>query len=99
MTVPCTISCLDESSISSSAQILNLSQGGIMLVAEQCFIPNHRVEVVLQDGADSLLFEYSEVLHGTVRWSQQSTDHGITTYHVGVALEQTLPRRIHLTEH
>lgn len=98
VTVPCKISYEDDSRNSAKASIINLSSGGVMLAAEQGFIANERVSISLDDDYDSLLFEFAEILNGTVRWSQASMCEGRHVYHVGVALEQELTRRIFLTE-
>ena len=96
--VPCKISYEDDSRNSAQASIINLSSGGVMLAAEQGFIANERVSITLDDGYDSLLFEFAEILVGTVRWSQATKDEGQDVYHVGVALERELPHKIFLTE-
>jgi len=96
--VPCTICYQNDSQNPAQAQIINLSPGGIMLASEQGFITNQRVAITLDDGTDSLLFEFAEILTGTVRWSQAVKMNGLYIYHVGVALERELPPRIILTE-
>jgi hypothetical protein len=96
--VPCTISYADGIPNPARASIVNLSPGGLMLAAEQCFIANERVSIVLEDGNDALLFEFSDTMRGTVRWSQAAGNPGRSLYHVGVALEAELPKRIFLTE-
>jgi hypothetical protein len=96
--VPCTVSSRHNADNSAPARILNLSEGGVMLAAEQGFMTNERVTIALEDGYDALLFEFAETLTGTVRWSQAMTGAGHKLYHVGVALERELPHRIMLTE-
>ncbi len=96
--VPCTISYADGIPNPSRASIVNLSPGGLMLSAEQSFIANERVSITLEDGNDSLLFEFAETMRGTVRWSQAAAKAGRALYHVGIALEAELPTRILLTE-
>lgn len=96
--VPCTVSYQDDIHNTARARIINLSAGGVMLAAEQGFMANERVSIALEDGYDALLFEFAEILTGTVRWSQAMTDAGQRVYHVGVALERALPHRIVLTE-
>jgi|GEM_PF-1999811 hypothetical protein len=96
--VPCTVSSKDDADNSAPARIINLSEGGVMLAAEQGFMANERVSIVLEDGYDTLLFEFAEILTGTVRWSQAMAGAGQKSYHVGVALERALPHRIVLTE-
>lgn len=97
--VPCIIRDQDDTHNGAQARIINLSPGGVMLASEQGFITNQRVSITLEDGTDSLLFEFVEILTGTVRWSHVVTDSDRRLYHVGVALERELPRRIMLTEH
>lgn len=94
--VPCTISYSHGIPNPARASIVNLSPGGLMLATEQSFIANERVSITLEDGNDSLLFEFAETMRGTVRWSQATAGRGI--YHVGIALEAELPTRILLTE-
>lgn len=98
ISVPCTISYEDDTRNSAAGNIINLSPGGVMLATEQGFIANERVAITLEDEYDSLLFEFAEILVGTVRWSQSTTRSGQSLYHVGVALETELPRRMILTE-
>lgn len=94
--VPCTVTYADGLPSPARASIVNLSPGGLMLAAEQCFIANERVSITLEDDNDSLLFEFAETMRGTVRWSQAAG--GLGLYHVGIALEAELPRRLVLTE-
>lgn len=94
--VPCTVSYSCGIPNPARASIVNLSPGGLMLAAEQSFIANERVSITLEDGNDSLLFEFAETMRGTVRWSQATGGRGL--YHVGIALEAELPTRILLTE-
>lgn len=98
ISVPCRISYEDDTRNSAEGSIINLSPGGVMLATEQGFIANERVAITLEDEYDSLLFEFAEILVGTVRWSQTAPRSGRSVYHVGVALERELPRRILLTE-
>ncbi len=99
ITVPCKISYEDDTRNSAPGSIINLSQGGVMLATQQGFIANERVAITLEDEYDALLFEFAEILVGTVRWSQSTISSGQSVYHVGVALERALPRRMLLTEH
>jgi hypothetical protein len=96
--VPCTISYAGEHPNTAPASIVNLSPGGLMLASEQGFIANERVSIVLDDGYDALLFEFAEIMNGTVRWSQATQLGGRNVYHIGIALEAELPKRIILTE-
>lgn len=98
ISVPCKISYEDDTRNSAMGSIINLSPGGVMLATEQGFVANERVAITLEDEYDSLLFEFAEILVGTVRWSQSTPHVGQNLYHVGVALEHELPRRILLTE-
>lgn len=98
ITVPCKISYEGDTRNSTPGSIINLSPGGVMLSTEQGFIANERVAITLEDEYDALLFEFAEILVGTVRWSQSTTSLGQSVYHVGVALERELPRRMELTE-
>lgn len=98
ITVPCKISYEGDTRNSAPGSIINLSPGGVMLSTEQGFIANERVAITLEDEYDALLFEFAEILVGTVRWSQSTTSLGQSVYHVGVALERELPRRMELTE-
>ncbi len=96
--VPCTVSYAGEHPNPAPASIVNLSPGGLMLASEQGFIANERVAITLNDGYDALLFEFAEIMRGTVRWSQATHRDGRNVYHIGIALEADLPRRIFLTE-
>jgi hypothetical protein len=98
ISVPCRISYEDDTPNSAAGSIINLSPGGVMLATQQGFIANERVAITLEDEYDALLFEFAEILVGTVRWSQSATHSGQNVYHVGVALERELPRRMLLTE-
>jgi len=98
ISVPCKISYEDDTRNSAVGSIINLSPGGVMLATEQGFIANERVAITLEDEYDSLLFEFAEILIGTVRWSQSTATPGQGLYHVGIALERELPRRMLLTE-
>ncbi|MDP3429938.1 MAG: PilZ domain-containing protein [Desulfomicrobium sp.] len=98
ISVPCKISYEDDTRNSAEGSIINLSPGGVMLSTEQGFIANERVAITLEDEYDSLLFEFAEILIGTVRWSQSTATAGLGLYHVGIALERELPRRMLLTE-
>lgn len=69
-----------------------------MLAAEQGFIPNQKVAIALNEEQDSLLFEFVDMLTGTVRWSQACPESKHKTYHVGIAFDGELPQRIILTE-
>ena len=95
--VPCTVTYADGLPNPARASIVNLSPGGLMLAADQSFIANERVSITLEVGNVSLLFEFAETMRGTVRWSQAAGG-GPGLYHVGVALEAELPRRLLLTE-
>ena len=96
--VQCTVSYADGIPNPARASIVNLSPGGLMLAAEQNFIANERVSITLEDDYDALLFEFAETMRGTVRWSQAAVNAGRGIYHVGIALEAELPKRIVLTE-
>ena len=96
--VPCTVSYAGDSPSPARASIVNLSAGGLMLASEQGFIANERVFITLEDGNDALLFEFAEIMRGTVRWSQATRNGHRNIYHIGVALEAELPQRIFLTE-
>ena len=98
ITVPCKISYEGDTRNWAEGSIINLSPGGVMLATQQGFIANERVSIALEDEYDALLFEFAEILVGTVRWSQSTTASGPHAYHVGVALERSLPRRMLLTE-
>ena len=98
ITVPCKISYEGDTRNSAQGSIINLSPGGVMLATEQGFIANERVAITLEDEYDALLFEFAEILIGTVRWSQSTSASGQHVYHVGVALERDLPHRMALTE-
>lgn len=98
ITVPCKISYEGDTRNTAEGSIINLSPGGVMLATQQGFIANERVAITLEDEYDALLFEFAEILIGTVRWSQSTTASGPHAYHIGVALERSLPRRMALTE-
>ena len=98
ITVPCKISYEGDTRNWAEGSIVNLSPGGVMLATQQGFIANERVAISLEDEYDALLFEFAEILVGTVRWSQSTTASGPHAYHIGVALERALPRRMLLTE-
>jgi hypothetical protein len=98
ITVPCKICYEGDTRNSALGSIINLSPGGVMLATEQGFIANERVAITLEDEYDALLFEFAEILIGTVRWSQSTTSSGQNVYHVGIALERELPHRMVLTE-
>jgi len=98
VTVPCTVSYEGDKRNSARASILNLSAGGLMISAEQGFIANERVSIALEEDTDALLFEFAEIMTGTVRWSQALEEGQGTVYHIGIALERKLPHRIVLTE-
>jgi hypothetical protein len=96
--VPCTVNYIEGLPNPARASIVNLSTGGLMLAAEQGFIANERVSIILEDDNDALLFEFAATMLGIVRWSQAAVDGGQDIYHIGIALEADLPKRIILTE-
>jgi len=93
--VPCTVNYDDGLPNPTRASIVNMSTGGLMLASEQGFIANERVSITLDDDYDALLFEFAAT---TVRWSQAASNERHDVFHVGIALEADLPRRILLTE-
>lgn len=98
VTVPCMVTYVEDTRNTSRACVLNLSDGGLMLGAEQGFLPNQKVAITLEQGYDSMLFEFADVLTGTVRWSQHVEDASQHSYHIGIAFDKKLPHRLKLTE-
>ncbi|NLW82540.1 MAG: PilZ domain-containing protein [Desulfovibrionales bacterium] len=99
VSVPCLVDTPENGEGASSARILNICPGGVMLEADQAFMPGQRLTIVLEHGPDALLFESMGVMTGFVRWNQIADPENPSHYHVGVALERDLPRRIFMTEH
>lgn len=98
VTVPCTVRYEEDHRSSAPANIVNLSTGGVMIESEQGFIANERISISLDDDNDSLLFELSATLTGSVRWSQSVKSGDRNFYHIGIAFTRELPNRILLTE-
>lgn len=98
VTVPCMVTYMEDARNTSRANVLNLSEGGLMLGAEQAFLPNQKVAITLEQGYDTLLFEFVDVLTGTVLWSQPVGDGTQHTFHIGVVFDKKLPHRLSLTE-